>query len=308
MTTSRWTRYGKDRVYVTAADGTKVGWLDLLTGGEHVEDPTQLEGFRAAVAPFRPGIPPPDAPTSPTGQVPPPAPAVAVPTLATPPVASAPPDPAGPGWEDLAERIPGQGVRANAEAELAAMKQRSRVRTFLARTLDVHTDERAWRVGAEGEENVGAKLAKLEQRGWHVLHSIPVRESGTDIDHLLIGPAGVYTINTKTHMGKQVTVYEHALYVNGHKQHYLPAARSEARRVSRTLTTAVGFPVDARPVLVILTGILSTRVEVKHQPDGVAVLTGWDLPKVFTRAPTRLTPEQIDTIYSHARRSTTWIP
>jgi hypothetical protein len=28
MTTSRWTRYGKVRVYVTAADGTKVGWLD----------------------------------------------------------------------------------------------------------------------------------------------------------------------------------------------------------------------------------------------------------------------------------------
>jgi hypothetical protein len=197
MTARRWTRYGKDRVYVTAADGTKVGWLDLLTGDEHVEDPSQIDGFRATMAQYRTTTPQSDTPTSPTMQVPTAAPPVESPTPATPPPAAAPPERVVPAWEDLAARVPGQGVRANAEAELAAMKQRSRVGTFLARTFDVHTDERAWRVGAEGEENVGAKLAKLEQRGWHVLHSIPVRESGTDIDHLLIGPGGVYTIKPR---------------------------------------------------------------------------------------------------------------
>ena len=31
-TASRWRRYGKDRVYVTGADGTKLGYLDLQTG------------------------------------------------------------------------------------------------------------------------------------------------------------------------------------------------------------------------------------------------------------------------------------
>lgn len=91
------------------------------------------------------------------------------------------------------------------------------------------------------------------------------------------------------------------------QQAALPAGRSEARRVSKTLSTAVGFPVKARPVLVILTGILNSRVDVKHPPDGVAVPTGWDLPKAFTRAPARLTPEQIDTIHSHARGSTIWV-
>jgi hypothetical protein len=43
------------------------------------------------------------------------------------------------------------------------------------------------------------------------------------------------------------------------------------------------------------------------QRPGLGVLTGWDLPKAFTRAPTRLTAEQIDAISGHARRSTTWL-
>jgi hypothetical protein len=50
-------------------------------------------------------------------------------------------------WVDLAANVPGQAVRALAEAELAAMRQRSRLGTVIARAFDVKTDERAWRVG-----------------------------------------------------------------------------------------------------------------------------------------------------------------
>ncbi len=68
------------------------------------------------------------------------------------------------------------------------MKERSKVGTFLARAFDVKTDERAFRIGANGEETVGARLEKLVKHGWHVLHSIPVGKGDSDIDHLLIGP------------------------------------------------------------------------------------------------------------------------
>jgi hypothetical protein len=33
----RWTRYAKDRLYVTEADGRILGWLDLLTGDIEIE-------------------------------------------------------------------------------------------------------------------------------------------------------------------------------------------------------------------------------------------------------------------------------
>ncbi|MGA5029945.1 nuclease-related domain-containing protein [Streptomyces cellulosae] len=38
----------------------------------------------------------------------------------------------------------------------------------------------------------------LGSQGWRALHSIPLANK-VDIDHLLIGPGGVFSINTKHH-------------------------------------------------------------------------------------------------------------
>lgn len=48
-----------------------------------------------------------------------------------------------------------------------------------------------------------------------------------------------------------------------------------------------------RPVLVFLTGSLIPNVTIKEQPDHVFVYDRMDIPRVFTRAPQRLTPEQV---------------
>jgi len=126
---------------------------------------------------------------------------------------------------------------------------------MLARVSDAKTDERAWRVGAAAEEKVGAKLeTKLGSRGWRVLHSIPVGEKGADIDHLLIGPGGVFTINTKSHPGKSITVMKTGVRVGGFSTRYLPKARYEAERAARLLTAATGELVQVRACLVLLTG------------------------------------------------------
>ena len=74
----------------------------------------------------------------------------------------APVDPSGPGPTtpsalDLAANRPGAAARAKALEVRRAAPVRSRV----ARVMGVHTDERAWRVGADGEEEVGRRLAKL---------------------------------------------------------------------------------------------------------------------------------------------------
>jgi len=68
------------------------------------------------------------------------------------------------------------------------MRGRTRVGAFLARALDLKTDEQAWRVGANGEETVGGRLQKLRGHGWYVLHAVSVGKRGSEIDHLLIGP------------------------------------------------------------------------------------------------------------------------
>ncbi len=45
----RWCRHGKDRLYVTRADGSKVGYWDLMTDEAHPETPDQAELLTAAV-------------------------------------------------------------------------------------------------------------------------------------------------------------------------------------------------------------------------------------------------------------------
>ncbi len=108
------------------------------------------------------------------------------------------------------------------------MKERSKVGPFLPRAFNVKTDERAFRVGANSEETVGARLEKLEKHGWHVLRSIPVGKGESDLDHLLISSGGVFTVNTKNYPGKQVWVGQHSVKVNGHSTRYLPIACYEA--------------------------------------------------------------------------------
>ena len=306
VTATRWRRYGKDRLYLTGSDGSDAGWVDLLTGEEHftpAQDPVTL---RQVVAAFHRSTgssgagPDPRDVTAPNELTPAAAEVEAAAAAGQERVA------AEPMWADLATHVPGQLARERAEAEAAAARDRSRVVAFLARALDAKTDERAWRVGAGGEETVGSRLDKLERRGWHVLHAVPVGARESDIDHVLIGPGGVFTINTKTHPGGRVWVGRHAVKVNGHAQPYLRNSRHEAARASRLLSDACGLPIEARPVLVFLTGTLIPNVTVTQQPDDVLVLDRMDIPGAFKRSRRRLTDEQVTHVYDLARRSTTW--
>jgi hypothetical protein len=54
--------------------------------------------------------------------------------------------------------------------------------------------------------NGGRKLGQKAALGRHVLHAVPVGDRGSDIDHVVIGHGGVYTVNTKTHLIPNVTI------------------------------------------------------------------------------------------------------
>jgi hypothetical protein len=297
----RWRRYGKDRLYVSA-EGSRVGWVDLLTGERMLSDARHHDAFTRAVNAWYAdsSLPPQSVETQVTS---PPA----TPTLdagadadTVVPAAVALP------WHDLATHVPGQAAREQAIRELAAMKERTKVGTFIARALDMKTDERAWRVGADGEETIGNRLDKLTKHGWHVLHAVPVGDRGSDIDHVVIGPGGVYTINTKRHPDGRVWVGANAIRVNGHSVPYLRNSRFEAERAGKLLSLAAGFPVPVRPVLAFLTGTVIPNVTIKQQPADVLILDRMDIPGVFKRAPQRMSAEQVGTIYEFATRCTTW--
>jgi hypothetical protein len=48
VTIARWRMYGRDRLYVARADGTKVGYWDLVTDTPHPEKPALVDLLEAA--------------------------------------------------------------------------------------------------------------------------------------------------------------------------------------------------------------------------------------------------------------------
>jgi hypothetical protein len=201
-------------------------------------------------------------------------------------------------WTDLAANQAGRGVKAEAEAARRA----NHVRNVVARLLGVHTDAAAWTKGGKGEELVGKRLAKLGP-AWRVIHSIPVGTKGTDIDHLVIGPGGVFTLNAKNHRGKRVWVNTEVVKVNGQSQRYIQISEHEAQKASRLLSATCGFGVAATGVVVIV----ADSLKFAGKPTRARVVGRKDIAYWLRRQPPALDATAVESIFAMARRSTTWV-
>jgi phage antirepressor YoqD-like protein len=103
----------------------------------------------------------------------------------------------------------------------------------------MNTPEKAWGQGAAGEELVGALLEGLGGQGWHVEHDVGLGTRGSNVDHLLIGPPGVFVINTKTLSG-DVWVGGDTVMVDGRRKPFVEKQEAEAKRVREKLVLATG--------------------------------------------------------------------
>jgi hypothetical protein len=60
---------------------------------------------------------------------------------------------------------------------------------------------RTWQRGAEGERHTARLLDRLTRDGFVVFHDLAVPDSPANIDHLVIGPTGVFVIDSKQWTG-----------------------------------------------------------------------------------------------------------
>ena len=169
-----------------------------------------------------------------------------------------------------------------------------------SRLLRSNTDERAWSKGAHGEMFVGWLLKRLPE-GWHLFNDIPVGRRGANIDHLIVCPAGVFTLNTKNLRGK-VRVSPRTLRVNGSRKDFLPKARAEAERAARLLGAALGRPVAVRGVLVII----ADEFEIKELPEDVHVGSPRGVKRWLLDLPPALTSREVTEIAGVAHKPETW--
>ena len=89
------------------------------------------------------------------------------------------------------------------EADVLALLAACFVALAIARAFwGPRQETEAWRKGAEGEERLGRRLQKLERHGFRVLHDRLVPGSRANVDHLVIGPTGLFAVDAKNYSGK----------------------------------------------------------------------------------------------------------
>jgi hypothetical protein len=209
------------------------------------------------------------------------------------------PEPAH-GWVDLTANRPGAAARQRAVQERKAAP----VRTAVARFFGVHTNERAWRIGADGEQQVAVQLARLPDP-WRTLHAVPVGSRGADIDHVVIGPSGVFTINTKHHRSARVWVDGEVVKIGATSVPYVRNSRFEADRAARLLSQAMGAQIRVTALVVVLCANL---VVARVPPPGVIITGPRGMLRGLGSLPPVLDQVAVEALFEVAHRSTTWSP
>ncbi|HEX5753387.1 MAG TPA: nuclease-related domain-containing protein [Archangium sp.] len=195
-------------------------------------------------------------------------------------------------------RRPGQSARERQES----LRREAPIRTLITRLFNIPTEESAWGKGAEGEEHVAGLLQQLQPHGWAIEHDVKIGARGANIDHLLVGPPGVFVINTKN-MGGKVWVAGPHLQVNGQPTHHIEKLEAEAKRVREKLTSATrrqtlwvhGLLVFVKPALTV-----------KKQPQYVSVLADDMLLSFLLQRPAKLGEHEVEELVRAARREETW--
>lgn len=112
--------------------------------------------------------------------------------------------------------------------------------------------EVAWRKGAEGERAVARAIDKLAST--RALHDRRIPGSRANIDHILIAPTGVWTIDAKNYTGKLETRRRgRELWIKGrNRSKLLEQARRQTAVVADVLADAGLATVPVRPALCFL--------------------------------------------------------
>lgn len=155
--------------------------------------------------------------------------------------------------------------------------------------------EVAWRKGAEGEQAVGRALDAL---GPHTraLHDRRIAGSRANIDHILVAPTGVWTIDAKNYTGKiERRRRGQELWINGRdRSKLLEQARRQATVVRSTLAEAELGSIPVAPALCFL-GVEWPLLFTPQTARDVRLISPWRLSKLASGEPT-LSANQVEQV------------
>ena len=199
----------------------------------------------------------------------------------------------------ILDRAPGELVIERLLEVQAEARPRSGLARFFGRS-PLSEDSASWYQGALGEIAVGRILTRLPD-GWTVFHALPIGAQDSDIDHLVAGPGGVFTINTKHHRDKSIWIADHVFMVSGQRQPHLRYATYEADRVGRMLGQRIPTPVQ--PLLVLVD---PKKITIRTAPKRVKVLDARHLVGWLKRRAAVLDPADLAETVAFLGNPTSW--
>jgi hypothetical protein len=102
------------------------------------------------------------------------------------------------------------------------------------------TQARAWQRGAKGEQQTARLLGRLGREGYVVFHDLAMPDSPANLDHLVVGPSGVFVIDSKQWTGQ---VHQSADGLLWHDHYRLDRTLATIRWQAETLGRLLGVPV-----------------------------------------------------------------
>ena len=142
--------------------------------------------------------------------------------------------------------------------------------------------------GARGEERVAGILQKLPD-GYHVFNDFVA--CGRHVDHVVVGPAGVFAIETKFWCGR-VTLDEGHILLDGQLTDRPPLKQvlKEAEAVKGELARR-GWKGEVTPVLAFASDTFEAKVA---ESNGVVIINSNFLESSFSSVRTVLSPAELD--------------
>ncbi len=157
-------------------------------------------------------------------------------------------------------------------------------------------EARAWQRGAIGEQRTARLLSRLERHGWVLLHDLAVPGSRANLDHLAIGPGGVFLVDSKQYLGRLQLTADGTLW---HGRYPLTLA-----------LRAVSFEADRAAQVLAVPGVPVAPIVAVHGAPvpwgalvvgGVTIVTAGHLTDLLRARPTALGPERVAWLADRAR-------
>jgi hypothetical protein len=156
------------------------------------------------------------------------------------------------------------------------------------------------RLGLLGEQSVAEQLQTLLAKGYRVFHDIP-GDGKWNIDHVAVGPAGVFAIETKSRTKRPGKAGERdheaefdgkaIRFPSGYDDKAPAQARRNAKWLANMLSKSTGKRVTVQPIV----ALPGWWVTLKADSD-VKVLNGKQVPGFIAAEPPKLSSDVIDPI------------